>query len=244
MHVTTTRALNIMKSCVRHNGRRLRRDRSGVALIEFAISLPIVLAIGCYGTETANLVLMHERINQIGLALADNASRVGNMQSDNSSQLREIDINDALTAARIQGERWQVTQNARITVSSLEEHGGKQYIRWQRCIGLKKGANYDSRYGVATTDSGLQPWPAAPGKQVTGMGDAGAIVTAPPDSGVMFVEINYDYQPVVGAAWVPTSSTLMHYNSAFVVRDKRTFSQIFNPSPEATKYTCDRYTAT
>ncbi|WP_026326006.1 TadE/TadG family type IV pilus assembly protein [Sphingomonas sp. Mn802worker] len=224
--------------------RRFERDRSGLALIEFAISLPVVMALGCYGAETANLVLMNERINQIGLSLADNASRVGNMQSDNSSQLREIDINDALTSARIQGSRWNVTQNGRITLSSLEEHDGKQYIRWQRCLGLKKGANYDSHYGFATADSGIQPWPAAPGTQVTGMGDANAVVTAPPGSGVMFVEINYDYQPIIGATWVPSTTMLMHYNSVFVVRDKRAFSQIFNPSPEATRYTCDRYTAT
>jgi hypothetical protein len=224
--------------------RALGRDRSGVALMEFAYSLPIVLALACYATETANVVNMNQRINQIALSLADNASRVGDMQSDNSSQLREIDVNDALTAARLQGEKWGVTQNGRITLSSLEEHNGKQYIRWQRCIGLKKGANYDSRYGVAATDSGVQPWPAAPGKEVSGMGDPGVIVTAPPDSGVMFVEINYDYQPVVGSAWVPNGLLQLHYNASFVVRDKRTFSQIFNPAPTATKYTCDRYTAT
>jgi hypothetical protein len=223
---------------------RLARDRSGVALIEFAYALPIVLGLGCYATECANIVIMNERVNQIALSLADNASRVGDMQSDNSSQLREIDVNDALTAARLQGAKWGLTQYGRITLTSLEEHNGQQYIRWQRCIGVKKGTNYDSRYGTATTDSGLQPWPSAPGKQVAGMGDAGAVVTAPPDSGVMFVEINYDYQPVVGSSWIPDGFMLLHYNASFIVRDKRSFSQLYNPAPTATKYTCDRYTTT
>lgn len=223
--------------------RKIGRDRSGVALIEFALSLPIVLALGCYGAECANVVLMNERINQIALSLADNASRVGNMQSDNSSQLREIDVNDALTAARLQGDRWGVAQYGRITLTSLEEHDGNQYIRWQRCLGMMSGANYDSHYGVATTDSGTQPWPATPGKQVSGMGDSGALVTAPPDSGVMFVEVNYAYQPLIGTAWLPGSASILRYNASFIVRDKRAFSQIFNPSPQPTKYTCDRYTA-
>lgn len=243
MHVTLEARRSLLDRARRHF-RRLVRDRSGVALIEFAYSLPIVLGLGCYATECANIVIMNERVNQIALSLADNASRVGDMQSDNSSQLREIDVNDALTAARLQGTKWGLTQYGRITLTSLEEHDGKQYVRWQRCLGLKKGTNYDSHYGVATTDSGLQAWPSAPGKQVTGMGDAGAVVTAPPDSGVMFVEINYDYQPVIGSSWIPDGFMLLHYNASFIVRDKRVFSQIYNPAPAATRYTCDRYTTT
>ena len=224
--------------------RAIARDRSGVALIEFAYSLPVVLGLGCYATEVANLMVMNERVNQITLNLADNASRVGDMQSDNSSQLREIDVNDVLTAARLQGEKWGLTSYGRITLSSLEERDGKQFIHWQRCLGLRKGTNYDSRYGVASTDSGTQPLPSTPGKEVTGMGDAGKTITAPPDSGVMFVEINYDYQPVVGTAWLPEGVLRLHYIASFIVRDKRVFNQIYNPAPTATRYTCDRYTTT
>lgn len=224
--------------------RALVRDRSGVALIEFALGLPIVFGLGCLGIENANLAIMNERVNQVALTLADNASRVGDMQSDNSSQLREIDVNDVLTAARLQGEKWGLTQYGRITLSSLEEHDGKQFIHWQRCLGLKKGANYDSRYGVATPDSASQPLPLTPGKQVNGMGEPGAVVTAPPDSGVMFVEVSFDYQPVISNAWVPTGTLRLRYNGSFIVRDKRVFTQLFNPSPVATRYTCDRYTTT
>lgn len=229
---------------VRRLTRSFVRDTSGVALIEFAYSLPIVLAFGCYAVECANLTVMSERVSQISLNLADNASRVGDMQSDNSSQLREIDVNDVLTAARLQGEKWDLTKYGRITLSSLEEHDGKQFIHWQRCLGLKKGAGYDSSYGVTTTDAGTQPLPAKPGTSVAGMGEAGALVTAPPDSGVMFVEINYDYQPVVGSIWLPSGLLKLHYRSSFIVRDKRVFNQIYNPLPLATPYTCDRYTTT
>jgi hypothetical protein len=224
--------------------RLLTRDRSGVALIEFAYTLPIVLGLGCYALECANLVIMNERVNQISLNLADNASRVGDMQSDNSSQLREVDVADVLTAARLQGEKWGLTQYGRITLSSLEERGGKQFIHWQRCLGMKKGAGYDSSYGVATVDSATQPLPLTPGKEVPGMGETNASVTAPPDSGVMFAEINYDYQPVVGKAWLPAGILRLHYNASFIVRDKRVFNQLYNPAPAATRYTCDRYTTT
>ena len=39
---------------IRTAARRLPADRSGVALIEFAFALPLLLTIGLAGTETAN----------------------------------------------------------------------------------------------------------------------------------------------------------------------------------------------
>ena len=56
--------------------RRLRRDERGVALIEFAISLPVLLILCMFGLEAANLALTHLRISQIAMLVADNASRV------------------------------------------------------------------------------------------------------------------------------------------------------------------------
>ena len=222
----------------------LRRDLSGVALTEFAFSLPIVLGIGCYGVETANLALANLRVSQIALNLADNASRVGNMQSDNTSQLREVDVNDVLTAARLQGEKWGITTQGRITLSSLEENDGKQYIHWQRCLGTRSGAKYESSYGKTKPTDGTVAGPAYAGTEVDGMGEPGAKVTAPPDSGVMFVEISYDYAPVISSAWLPNGTARIHYIASFIVRDRRVFDQIYNPNPAATRYTCDKFTST
>lgn len=225
--------------------RRLFAQRTGVALTEFAFGLPIVLGVGCYGVETANLAMANLRISQIALNLADNASRTGDLQSDNSVQFREIDINDVLTAARLQGEPWDLTTRGRITVSSLEEHGGKQYIHWQRCLGLKSGPFFDSRYGTAPVSAGTQVGTAYAGTVVSGgMGETGAKVIAPDDSGVMFVEISYEYAPVFSSLWIPGGYARVHYVASFIVRDRRVFDQIYNPSPAVTRYTCNRYTAT
>jgi hypothetical protein len=254
--------------------RRLGRDRSGVALLEFAFSLPLVLGVGMYATETASLALANLRVSQVALNLADNAARVGEAQSNNTQRLREIDINDVLTAARLQGERWGLTTRGRIILSSLENTSGTQMIHWQRCIGLRGSttaeANYRSSYGITATDgksTGSTYDPTAgvdtdtgpgdnsathPGSKALGttgnlgdgMGDAGAKVTAPPDSGVMFVEINYEYDPVVSSSWLPSGSTRIKYIASFVVRDQRVFSQVFNPDPAAKRWTCDKYFAT
>lgn len=239
----------IARAPVQRFVRRLARSRRGVALTEFAFALPIVLGVGCYGIECANVALANLKVSQIALNLADNAGRVGSMQDDNTSQLREVDINDVLTAARLQGEKLDLANRGRIVLSSLEEHkdsGGtsRQYIHWQRCLGVKSGTDWDSSYGTTGVSAGTQTGTAYAGTIVTGMGPTGSQITAPPDSGVMFVEISYLYNPVISAAWLPFPAERIHYVASFIVRDKRVFDQIYNPTPTATRYTCDKYTAT
>lgn len=223
---------------------RLARDKSGVAMLEFAFSMPIVLMIGLYGIETANQALINLRVSQIALNLADNASRVGLIGNSNIEQLREVDMNDVLDAARKQGAGIGLTTNGRITVSSLEkDSSGTQRIHWQRCIGQKAGTNYDSSYGTTTATAGTDASAGNAGTAApSGMGDAGAQVSAPSsNSGVMFVEINYDYKPVVGQ-WL-FGAARIHYIASFIVRDNRDFTQIYNPSPAATRSTCNLYPA-
>ncbi len=222
--------------------RQLRRDRSGVALLEFALGMPVVLGLGLYGVETANLALLNLKISQIALNLADNASRVGTSSTLATQQLREVDMNDVLQAARYQGASIKLTTNGRIIVSSLENQSGTQYIHWQRCIGLKSGTGYDSSYGTTTTTAGTDATAGNAGTLApTGMGDAGSMVNAPTGSGVMFVEINYAYRPLTGTWLMPAGR--IHYVASFIVRDVRDFTQIYNPSPAATRSTCNLYTS-
>ncbi len=214
--------------------RRFARDTGGVALVEFAFAAPIVLGIGTYAVELANYGITQMRVSQIALNLADNASRVGAASSLSIQQLREGDINDVLQAARYQGSKIGLTTTGRITLSSLEQNSsGGQWIHWQRCIGLRRGAGYDSSYGAEGD--------GATGTGFAGMGETGAKVTAPPASGVMFVEINYDYQPVFGN-WV-LGAKKIRYIASFIVRDNRDFNQVWNPAPAAVASACSQYTS-
>jgi Flp pilus assembly protein TadG len=231
--------------------RRLRHDDGGLALLEFALSLPLVLAMGAYGIELSNLALANMRISQYALDLADNASRVGQSSNLASVQLRESDLNDVLTATALEGQALNLTTRGRITLSSLEnvqqsyDTAPIQRIHWQRCIGaLGTTANdgYDSSYGTAPVAAGTTATQANAGTaQASGMGDAGSQVIAPSGSGLMFVEINYNYRPLFGSLFV--STTKIHYIASFIVRDKRDFSQIYNPSPGQTRSTCDLHNA-
>jgi Flp pilus assembly protein TadG len=218
----------------------LRRDASGIALTEFAIAFPVLLALGLYGIDTANLALTHLKLNQIALNLADNASRVGVNSTLSTQQMREIDVNDIFQGAKTQGASLNLTTNARIILSSLEkDSSGTQRIHWQRCIGLKSGATYDSHYGTTLVADGTTSTGNAGTAAATGMGDTGFKVNAPGNnSGVMFVEINYRYTPMFG--WLSAPADL-RYTASFVVRDPRDFTMIYNPSPTATRSTCNLY---
>lgn len=243
---------------------RLIAARSGAALLEFALGLPIVLTAGLWAVELTNYAITNQRLSQITLALADNASRVGEFKGTGFTQLREVDINDVLLAAKQQGAPLNLTVNGRITLSSLESSGGTQRIHWQRCIGAMRGIDYDSHYGRTVSPAGWSAYDAAktydpqagintlitgddsaqhPGSPAPlGMGESGTEVKAPDNSGVMFVEINYRYTPLVGKGWF-TSTKTIRYVASFVVRDNRDYGQLYNPPPTSNRSTCDLYSA-
>jgi Flp pilus assembly protein TadG len=228
--------------------RSFKRDRSGVAMLEFAFALPLVLGISCYGLEIANVALLNMRVSQITLALADNASRVG-VYASGTQQLREVDVDDIFAATKYQGSGINLTTNGRIILSSLENiqqsydtaTGPVQRIHWQRCLGAKSGTGYDSSYGTTTKTAGTTALVGDAGTTVaSGMGNAGAQVTAPSGSGVMFVEVNYLTKPLFGSFLI--GPTRIHYIASFIVRDGRDYKQLYNPGSGATQMTCDKYT--
>ena len=55
----------------------LRRDNSGLALIEFAFIAPIMLLLGIGGIELVNYTIANLRLSQAAVHVADNGSRIG-----------------------------------------------------------------------------------------------------------------------------------------------------------------------
>ena len=228
--------------------RGLFRCRRGASLIEFSLSLPLVFFMGSAGIEYANYARVQLQVSQLTLNLADNASRVGLSSALAATQMREVDINDVLSGARMQGAGLKLTTNGRVIISSLEnvrqsyDSAAVQRIHWQRCIGLKSGTGYDSSYGTTSTTAGTDATLANAGTAMpNGMGDNGYKVNAPSGMGAVFVELNYDYQPLFGTMYI--KNRLIHTTASFVVRDLRDYTQIFNPSPAATRMTCNLYSS-
>jgi hypothetical protein len=213
--------------------RRLARHRSGTAMLEFALSAPLLMAAGLWGVETANQAIVQMRVNQIAVLIADNASRVGENSLLGKAQIYESDINDVLYGAHVQGgDAFGFYEHGRVILSSLEvvpETEGQQYIHWQRCMGE---LHYLSANGHA--GDGLDG-------DLSGMGPAGEEIIAFDDEAVMFVEVAYVYQPLISHAF--TGAGTMTATAAFNVRENRDLTQVYqrktdDPDPVAD---CDRF---
>lgn len=200
--------------------RRLGRDRSANALIEFAYSLPLFLALGMYGIELAYMATVNMQVSQIAMALADNASRLG--QTDNSSVAPTITnemIDSVMTGAMKQGASIDFATNGRVILSSLEKNAGngRQYIHWQKCQG---GLARTSAYGPAGYGS--------TGTTIPGLGKAGHTVEANDGSAVMFAEAFFQYKPLFGNMFV--KDVKFAQEAAFIIRDRRDLSGVTGPA--------------
>ncbi|MGQ3100504.1 MAG: TadE/TadG family type IV pilus assembly protein [Sphingopyxis solisilvae] len=205
---------------------RLARDSGAVVMIEMAFCIPFLILVGFAGIELANLTLTHTRVSQIGLSAADNASRIAFGSNLSLPRVREVDINEVFVGVEQQAQGMDFRNNGRIILSSLERNAdGGQWIHWQRCYG---NLPITSAYGPQGT--------GATGTGFPGMGRAGAEVTAADGTAVMFVEIIYDYQPMIGATWFGTPR--IRSTAAFNIREGRDLSQVYNPAPTAPVSNC------
>jgi len=214
--------------------RGLRGNTSGVAMTEFALSLPFLMGVGMWGIESANLAITNMRVSQLAMQIADNGSRIGDTSTLTNHRIYESDVNDLLLGANIMGgDTIDLFERGRVIVSSLEvSEDGDQYIHWQRCKGKK---DFSSAYGAE--GAGLDG-------SLTGMGPPGDEVTAVENDAVIFVEISYDYQPLISSAF--TNASTISATAAFNVRDDRDLSQIYqrdagNPEAVAVCTTFDGY---
>jgi hypothetical protein len=212
--------------------RRLQRDCSGLALVEFAFTAPIVLGLGMLGTETAYFVITHMQMSQIAMQVADNASRVGEMDVLVARRVYERDVNEVFVGAEKYGERYRVFERGRIILSSLQQNAsGGQTIRWQRCRGAKQ---HQSSYGVEGV--------GATGTGFPGMGQAGKEIQASAGTAVMFVEVSYTFEPLT--PFKIFEGREINYTAAFNIRDNRDLTQLHQTNPPAQVRSCNQFTAT
>lgn len=208
-----------MKSRLKHLLARVAGSKSGVAAVELALGAPLVLTLGLWGAELGNLAITHMRVSQLAMQLADNGSRIGDVSMLENLKIYESDINDLLIGANIQSGKLDLFEHGRVVISSLEVVPGSddtQYIHWQRCKGKRE---FQSAYGSegAGVDGSL-----------SGMGPPGEEVTATEGDAVIFVEIEYAYQPIVSARFVPDA--IVRTTATFNVRADRDLSQVYQRS--------------
>ena len=217
---------------LKHFERLLCECRSGVAMVEFALVLPLFLSMVLVGLEITNYSVAHMRISQIALMVADNAARV-------RDSIDEVDVDEVMVGARIEGDSISFGTRGRVILSSLEPNGlaspnTGQKIRWQRCYGSKNVSSTYGDEGDGTTDDELE----------FGMGTTANRVSASSGSAIMFVEVVYDYQPLIAQGLLGGAATI-RYSAAHVVRERDTQAITnFKAWTNTQKRVCSRYSST
>ena len=206
--------------------RDLARDKRGLALVEFALSLPLLMLIGVTGAEYANWIITKMRVSQIALQIADNASRMGDGSSAGAKSVSETDINETFTGGNLQSSNLSLSAQGRVILSDLEptdtsDTPTKFKIQWQRCFGAQK---YTSSYGVQGATN------------LAGIGPSGSQVTAQPRNATMFVEVYYAYKPLFWASIAPSKG--FQEIASMAVRDQRTLSVMPSNAENATASSC------
>jgi Flp pilus assembly protein TadG len=205
---------------------RLRGDTSGLALVEFAFSLPILLSFGMIGTEAAMYVQTHTKISQIALIVADNASRIGESSSLQVKRVDEADINDILDGAEKQMGRNDFYTFGRVVISGVQYNAlNSPYIAWQRCRGALNYTSLVGPEGTAKTTTALSAGVGRPNEKVSPI----------PGTAMMYVEVAYPYQSLFGIA--PFAHNIITQTAALNVRDTRDLQQVYNASA-TTKSSC------
>ncbi|MGV3731706.1 MAG: TadE/TadG family type IV pilus assembly protein [Sphingopyxis sp.] len=201
--------------------RRLAQSNRGSVMLEMAFSIPFLILVGFGGLEIANLTLAHTRVSQLGLNTADNAARIAAGSNLTQPQIREVDINEVFAGAERQVAGLGFENNGRIILSSLQRNDdGGQTIKWQRCFGNLEVA---SVYGVEGT--------GATGTDFPGMGPVGREVKAAAGTAIMFVEVTYEYQPLLFGAWLGPRT--IRSTAAYNVREARDLSGVKSPGTPA-----------
>lgn len=188
-------------------------QRDAVSTTEFALVVPLFMILGMYGAEIAWLNAASMEASQVALALADNASRLG--QTDNSGITPTIttsDVQSVLTGALEEGENIALAENGRVILSSLEVHPvtGRQYIHWQQCLG---SGRHNSAYGRPDLTG------TAFAQIASGISLGGKTISSPNRSAVMVAEVWYEYHGLFGTMFVKPIT--IHEQAAVIARDDR-----------------------
>ena len=220
--------------------KQLGASQSGVAIIEFAYSMPVLMAMLCVGTELTNYATTVMRVNQIAIQVADNGARIGAGSPLALKTITETDINDLIIGAQLQSGNMNILgthtsigafgdtgRNGRIIISSLEPVAipnttNRYRINWQRCGGQMRNSQHPSSYGVQGATN------------LIGMGPVGREVIATDASGTIFVEVAYFYQPLFFNKLSITEKYKITAIASMPVREARNTT----PVPNGTASTC------
>lgn len=104
--------------------RRLRRDRSGASLVEFALTMPLFVLMILGGTEIARYVLLNQKLDRLATATADLTAQ--------EEEISAADLSSIFEAASNLTWPFSIRTNGVIVVSSIGQVSGQARVLWQR----------------------------------------------------------------------------------------------------------------
>jgi Flp pilus assembly protein TadG len=152
---------------------RFRRDHSGVAAIEFALILPILvlLALGCF--EVPRYVLLWQRLERASSGVSDLVAQADEPMTANQ-------MTDIFSAAKIMMQPYSIYTNGSIVVTSINNPSGGTGIKNTWRVSCPAGVN-GTLGAINSTPIGL---PAALSPAI--------------DNEVLVTEVNFTFKPVFG----------------------------------------------
>jgi Flp pilus assembly protein TadG len=165
---------------------RFRRDRRGVAAIEFALIVPILLllALGCF--EVPRYVLLWQRLERA-------ASGVSDLVAQADEPMTSTQMTDIMSAAKILMLPYDVITNGSIVVTSINNPTGGTGVKntWRVFCGTVNSTGKLGAVG-ATPSSTALPTALSPSL----------------DNEVLVTEIYFNFTPVFKNNFIYTGSTL------------------------------------
>jgi Flp pilus assembly protein TadG len=167
--------------------KRFRRDVRGVAAIEFALILPVLvlLTLGCF--EVPSYVLLWQRLERTASGISDLVAQADEPMTDQQ-------MVDIFSAGKIMMQPYNIITNGSMVVTSINNPtGGNLGLTWRRACGaLNNVGNMGGTVpgNVTVGGTGL-PAPLSPAK----------------DNEVLVTEVYFRYTPVF-KTFIYTGSTL------------------------------------
>jgi hypothetical protein len=177
--------------------RRLRRDSGGLAILEFALTLPFFVTTLLYGVDTMSFAVTHQQMSRMAISTADLAARY-------RASIDEKDIVLMFLGAQMGANVDEFDARGRLILSSVTRNAANNghWVRWQRCLG---NLDRDSQLGAENA-----------GQNSTAIANVDGMVLNNGDN-VMFAEVFFTYQPLFFENLF--NETEVHYTANFMSRE-------------------------
>ena len=171
-----------------HHLRALARDRSGAALIEFALMAPVLMLMYCGAYVVSDMVTCGRKVSLAARTITDLGSQYASLTS---AQAAAILTNSAYVIAPYSAT------NANMRVSEIQvtdaSHAVVVWSNGPNGAALATGAIVNLPANMAPID--MQP----------------NVATLTPGSYFIMGEVSYSYTPAFGMGWLPSPSLYNRY---------------------------------